>query len=180
MRYVITFLVLCNLSLSGQNIFQSGNGIVNFISEAPLEIIKAESNVLQGVVNIEENRFAFKIPMTSFQGFNSPLQKEHFNENYMESNQFPEAIFVGKIIEKDAFESFGEKTIRAKGMLTVHGIEQERIIKCKINYDGERIDVKSFFTIFLDDHEIKIPKIVYQKISEEIQVTIRTELSKTQ
>jgi len=61
------------------------------------------------------------------------LQKEHFNENYLESDKYPEASFKGKIIEDIDLDKDGEYEVRAKGELTIHGIMQERIIKANIN-----------------------------------------------
>ncbi len=53
--------------------------------------------------------------MESFQGFNSTLQREHFNENYIESDKYPEARFSGKVIEDIDFSKDGTYIIRAKG-----------------------------------------------------------------
>ncbi len=47
----------------------------------------------------------------------------------MESQASPYAISIGKIIEKIDFPKDGKYTSRAKGKLTIHGVEQERIIK---------------------------------------------------
>ena len=55
-------------------------GYVHFKSDAPLELIQASSRELAGVINCENLTFAYTIPINSFEGFNSPLQKEHFRE----------------------------------------------------------------------------------------------------
>ncbi len=47
----------------------------------------------------DQNILPSGLKVNSFKGFNSALQKEHFNENYMESENFPYASFEGKIIE---------------------------------------------------------------------------------
>lgn len=52
----------------------------------------------------------------------------------MESDRFPKVNFVGKIIEKIDFEQPGVQSVRAKGKLTLHGVEQERIIKSQLEY----------------------------------------------
>ena len=49
----------------------------------------------------------------------------------METDKYPNASFSGKIIEKIDFDSMGNYSIRAKGDLNIHGVKQERIIKCK-------------------------------------------------
>ena len=75
------------------------NGKISFRSDAPLEVIRASSSEMIGLIDIDKKNFSLKVQVHSFQGFNSPLQKEHFNENYMESDKYPEASFKGKIIE---------------------------------------------------------------------------------
>ena len=114
----------------------------------------------------------------TFEGFNSPLQREHFNENYMESKKYPKASFTGKIIEAIDFQKDGTYSIRAKGQLNIHGVEQERIIKSQLEVSGNKIKIQSTFSVPLSDHNITIPKIVYQKIAEEITITVDAELVK--
>ncbi len=152
------------------------NGEVRFKSDAPLEIIESKSKLLKGVIDMEERTFAFSVDISSFEGFNSPLQREHFNENYLESRKYKAATFSGKIIDKDDFTKDGTYTIRTKGKLTVHGISKERIIKSEVTTKGGVIAIRSKFTVLLDEHDIAIPKIVYQKIAEEIAVEVSAEL----
>jgi polyisoprenoid-binding protein YceI len=121
--------------------------------------------------------FAFAVNITSFAGFNSPLQKEHFNENYMESNLYPTASFSGKIIEDINFTTDGTYSIRAKGNLTVHGVVQERIIKVELTIKDGKINVASNFTVLLSEHNIPIPKVVHEKLASEIKVEVKAELA---
>lgn len=158
-------------------LFQIENGKAHFISEAPLEIIEATSEELRGLIDTEKRTFAFAVKMRSFQGFNSPLQQEHFNENYMESHRYPEATFTGKIIESIDFSQDGNYTIRAKGGLNIHGVEQERIIKSQLKIDRGKLFIKSAFTILLEEHDISIPRIVFQKIAQEIKIEVNAELT---
>ena len=159
-------------------IYQSVEGRIVFRSEAPLETIEAFSDQLKGVIDIDKHTFAFSIPIRSFQGFNNPLQKDHFNENYMESNLYSNATFSGKIIENIDFTQEGTSSIRAKGKLNIHGVTQERIIKSQIVVDEDGFSVNSYFTIILEEHNISIPKIVQQKIEDEIQVHVKATFEK--
>lgn len=163
---------------SVQDVFLTKSGKVHFKSDAPLELIEAVSNDLKGAIDTEKNTFAFTVSMNSFKGFNSPLQQEHFNENYLETKQFPNATFKGKIIETIDFTKDGTHTIRAKGTLNIHGVAQERIIKSNVTIKNGTLEVSSKFTVLLEEHNITIPKIVNQKIAEEIQVTINTNFQK--
>jgi hypothetical protein len=175
---LLTLLVCSSLAFSppDDTIFSAKNGVVKFASNAPLEAIKAESNKLSGAMNLAKRTFAFKIPNTTFDGFNSSLQKEHFNENYMESNKYPVSEFKGKIIEETDLNVPGTYNVRVKGMLNVHGVEKERILKAKVTVKEGQINIESVFPVLLVDHQIKIPKIVTQKIAESIDVDIKITL----
>lgn len=160
-------------------IYRSTRGNVSFVSDAPLEVIKARSNDLKGLLRPEDRTFAFTIQTRSFKGFNSPLQQEHFYENYIESSQYPEAHFSGKIIEPVDLTKPSEYTVRAKGILDIHGVKKERVIKVNIMVTNDTIIARSEFDVLLEDHNITIPKMVFQKIADQIHVTVEVEFQPT-
>lgn len=174
---IVMFLLLSLLTIGSafSQIYFSDNGEIEFDSDAPLEMIKASSKQLKGSINTS-NQFAFIVKIISFEGFNNGLQKDHFNENYMESEKFPKATFTGKIIENINFEADGVYNVRAKGKLNIHGVEQIRIIKSKLTIKDGIIKLTSKFKVPLVDHNISIPKIVAKKIATEINVTINATL----
>jgi YceI-like domain len=156
--------------------YSVSSGTITFRSDAPLELVKASSNQLKGIFDAEKKQFAFSLNVNTFKGFNSPLQQEHFNENYLESNKYPRASFEGKIIEDVDLKKNGYYNIRAKGNLTVHGVSQERIIKCELTIKNNIVSVKSNFTVLLADHNITIPKVVHEKLASEIKVEVKADL----
>lgn len=170
--FFLLSLLLVSISDLPVSIWKLESGQIAFLSDAPLEDIEAQSTEIQGLINPAKRTFAFLVYIDSFEGFNSPLQRHHFNENYLESNRFPTASFKGRIIEKIDLETDGTYTIRAKGILNIHGIEQERIIKSEVIIREEVMRISSYFTIPLEDHNITIPRIVNQKIAEKMQVNI--------
>lgn len=149
-----------------------------FLSAAPLETIRAESTSMRGVLDAGNKTFAFRLDNQSFKGFNSPLQREHFNENYLQSDKYPESTFSGKIIDEIDFNKPGTYTVRAKGMLTLRGVARERIIRSNVVVGDKKVTITSDFSVLLDDHNIRIPRIVYQKIAPEIQISMQSELSR--
>jgi polyisoprenoid-binding protein YceI len=164
-------------NLSAQK-YRDLKGDVRFTSDAPLEIIKAGSSSLFAVVNVETRGFFFKVGMQSFEGFNSRLQREHFNENYMESAKYPDATFAGKIVEDVDLSKPGTYEVRAKGILKIHGQDQERVIPVKVTSTGSSLRVDASFEVRLVDHKIKIPTAVTKKIAETIKVTVKLNLNK--
>ena len=174
---VCCLLIFCSIQLQAQKKYGAANGKVNFVSNAELELIKASSNKLKGVIDPATNQFAFTIPVQSFLGFNSDLQREHFNEKYMESEKYPQMTFTGKIIEQVDFTTNGIYVIRAKGDLEIHGQKQTRIIRSTITIENGVVNIESDFKVPLADHNIAIPRIVNQKIATEIEVHIETVMS---
>lgn len=171
-KYIVCFLILVvSKQLSGQNIY-SDKAKVNFTSNAPLEIIKASSEKMKIIIDPVANQVALTVPVSSFKGFNSELQREHFNEKYMESDKYPAATFKGKIIEKVDFSSDGSYDVRVKGELDIHGQKQSRIIKARIIIQNKTVSISSDFSIPLADHNIAIPKIISEKIATEIDVKV--------
>jgi hypothetical protein len=173
---IILLLILSSLFAQEGKFFSTVSGTINFKSDAPFELIKASSKELVGLLDTDKKTFAFKVKITTFQGFNSALQREHFNENYMESNNFPDASFGGKVIEDIDFTKDGDYSVRAKGNLMVHGITQERIIKVDLNIKQGKINVRSAFSVMLSDHNIPIPKVVKDKLASEIKVDVNAVL----
>lgn len=169
--FLISFFCL-TISFAQNTIWKVEQGQIDFTSDAPLELIEASSTKLLGLIDPSEDTYAFAVNLSSFEGFNSPLQRQHFNENYLESTRYPQATFKGRIIEKLNFDQVGTYTIRAKGYLNIHGVEQERIIKSDVSVEKNTVRITSYFSVRLDDHAINIPHIVNQKIAEEIKVTV--------
>jgi len=163
-------------NLYSQDIFMTHKGTIIFVSEAPLELIKASSDELFGAVDLTNNRFAFKISIRSLKGFNSALQQEHFYENYMEVDKFKYSTFEGKIIEPIKKVSGEKQIVRAKGILSIHGEEHERIITVQLDFKDEAILVNAGFDVLLEDFNIRIPSIVNQKIAEIITIEVKAEL----
>jgi hypothetical protein len=175
---IVMLFTLCQVGIFAQDdMFFTDKGSISFASDAPLEVIKAASEKLAGIINLGDRTFTFSIPMNSFNGFNSALQRTHFNENYLESEKYPKSTFNGKIIEETDFTVPGEYRIRAKGKFNIHGIEMDRIIRSTLTVRNNEIFVKSEFTVLLEDHDIKIPSIVQQKLAEEISVIVEATFS---
>lgn len=163
-------LFLIPAMVTAQSRFTVSQGRIDFASRAQLELIRASTDKVQGIIDPSTQQFAFSIDIRSFRGFNSELQREHFNEKYLESDTYPRATFSGKIIEQIDFSTEGSHVVRAKGELDIHGRKQIRIIRSTITITQGTLVVTSTFFVPLADHNIAIPNIVSQKIATEIEV----------
>lgn len=149
------------------------NGQVKFTSNAPLELIEAETDKVTGLIDPETNKFAFKVPIASFEGFNHSLQREHFNENYMESEKFPNGTFSGTILDELDFSVNGNyEGVAVSGVLSIHGIQTNRELLANVQVEDGSVSISSKFLIPLEEHKIKIPKILSRKLATIIYVQV--------
>jgi hypothetical protein len=175
-------LIVCSVGFvyaSVSQVYSIKSSKVKFKSVAELEVISAESTALTGLVDPVSKNFAFSIRNKTFDGFNSALQKEHFNDNYVESDKYPTTTFTGRIIDDIDFKKYGTYVIRVKGMFKIKGVTREELIKGTIDVTPTGLKLNTSFTLLLNDYEIRIPRIVNQKIAPEIQVSILANLELT-
>jgi len=177
-RRVLILSLLLGLTgfiFAQQPMLRAESGLAQIKSEAPLELIKAESNAMRGLIDPTSKSFAFSVRVNSFEGFNSEIQQTHFMENYLEQKKYPQATFKGKFIEDIPFDTPGTYSVRAKGAMDIHGIVKERIIRGTLTIHNGSARIQAHFLVPVTDHGITIPKIVMQKIAEEIDVNIDME-----
>src|SRR5579862_6777502 len=168
--------ILSGIAVQAQKKFILEKGEISFTSNARLELINASSKKIHGRIDPATGQFAFIVKVKSFEGFNSNLQREHFNENFMETDKYFEASFAGKIIEPIDFTQDGTYDVRAKGNLTIHGKKQMRIIPGRIQIEKGMLKIVSDFTVPLADHDIDIPKLITEKIATEIMVKLNVSM----
>src|SRR5436190_1083742 len=175
---LISILLISANGNSDENIFYTKTGLISFRSDAPQELIRASSSHLIGLLDTKNRTFVFQVSVRTFEGFNNKLQQEHFNEKYLESDKFPEAIFTGKIIEDLDLSMDGTYDIRAKGKFNIHGKEAEKIIRGNVLVKNGVIKIDSRCNIILSDYNIKIPKVVHEKIANEVIINLKAELNR--
>jgi polyisoprenoid-binding protein YceI len=154
-------------------LFSTKSSKISFFSEAPLENIEAVStDASRGLLDLTKRQIAVTMPIKSFV-FPNSLMQEHFNENYLESDKYPNSTFSGTIVEPIKLKS-GEKLMyTVNGKLTMHGVTRETQVKAvlQLNSDGSYLGTTKF-RVKLADYQIKIPTLVVKNIAEEIDVNI--------
>src|SRR6476469_7728532 len=112
--WAFAFGAIQSASPQEKPVFSGNKGKIHFVSDAPLEHIEASSDQLSGGIDISTREIYFELRIVSFNGFNSALQREHFNENYMESDVYPKATFKGKIVDAVDLSKNGTYSVRVK------------------------------------------------------------------
>jgi len=154
-------------------------GMVRFFSESPLENIEAVNNQVSSVLVTENGQFAFLVPIKAFV-FEKALMQEHFNENYLESGQFPTAKFNGTIENLDAldFNKDGEYKAIFAGTMEIHGVTKEISEPVMVTVKGNTIVVNTKFMVKASDYDVNIPAAKKDNINNELEVTVNVEYTR--
>jgi hypothetical protein len=170
---ILLLTAICLPGLTQKKIFTK-SGIISFYSKTSIEKIEAKNKKVLAVIDIENNKIEFAVLIKGFE-FEKALMQEHFNEDYLESDKYPKAVFKGSFDKTNEPITFADKktqTLQITGNLTLHGITKSINATATITVKNQVISATSAFTIFLNDYKIKIPALVANNISKEILVNI--------
>lgn len=167
-----TILIICSNLVFSQKFFTK-NGSISFFSKTTIENIQADNNQVMSVLNAQTGELQFSLLIKGFH-FQKALMEEHFNENYLESDQFPKATFKGTIadISKINFLKDAVYPVLVSGDLTMHAVTNKVNSKGYINIKEGKITGSAVFIIALADYKIAIPKLVENKISKTIEIKV--------
>ncbi len=162
------FLFMGNLIFSQKMVTRTGE--IKFEASMPaFEPVAATNNSVSAILDESTGEFAALALVKAFK-FKIPLMEEHFNENYMESSKFPKATFKGRIINFDASKLSNAK-YDLEGDLTIHGVTKKIKTKIALVLKDKKINADCNFAVKAKDFDIKIPGIVKDKVSENINIS---------
>jgi len=165
---VFIALLLLHLSAGAQN-FVSKNIRIGLFSSTPLEDIRAVSDKGNAVLVSKTREIVVQLDVKTLE-FDRKLMQEHFNENYIESDKYPNAKFKGVIDQAIDFTKDGNYGVTVTGVLSVHGVDKKRTIPGKVIISNGVVQISTEFNVACVDHNIKIPKLVFAKIAEFITI----------
>jgi polyisoprenoid-binding protein YceI len=164
----VLFSLLTPLAGMSQKYSLEKSSVV-FFSEAAIENIEATNIKSASIFNATTSEIVFSIPIEEFE-FEKSLMKKHFNETYLESEKYPKALFQGKLSGYSAQSA--EQSVKAIGKLAIHGVTREVEIPGTMEMIEGKLIAKAKFIIHLKDYKIKIPKLLWQNIAEDVEVTV--------
>ena len=175
MKTTTLLILLCTTySIFAQDKFTTNSGVINFEASVPFfEEIKAVNRTAAITLEPKTDSFTCVVLIKDFT-FGLDLMQQHFNDNYMESQRYPKAVFKGKIANFELSDvSTLEREYQVKGKLYIHGKVREVEAKLLMKKVAEGIQVTSSFPITISDFNVVIPEKVASKISK----TANTQLS---
>ncbi len=155
--------------------YYTKNGTISFDATASgsPEDIKADNRTVTCVIDAADGKIQFKAAMKAFT-FERALMQEHFNENYVESNKYPEAKFSGIIsnISAISFAKDGSYPATVKGKLTMHGVEKDVEATGKVTVAKGKITASANFSVLLADYKVNVPALVSDKVGKNAKISV--------
>jgi hypothetical protein len=172
-KIVSLCLVLALPVIMHGQVYFTKNGTISFYSSTPIEEIHAVNDKAVSVLNLDESTVEWSVLIKGFL-FKNALMQTHFNENYMDSDQYPKAVFKSTMMDLSqcTFSEDGTYTAPLKGVLTVRGKEKEVETNAVFEVSGGNISGSAKFEVSPADFNIEIPALVREKIAKEIEVTV--------
>ncbi len=168
---LFTVILLASQVVSAQR-YMTKTGRVSFYSDAPLEKIEAINHQVNCALDTQSGFFVVKILMRSFV-FEKALMQEHFNEEYVESDKYPNAFFKGKVtnLKQIDFSKPGTYPAEIEGEMTIHGKTHKVKAKGTFTVSKQGIRVQGKFPLKIADYGISVPGAVTGKIAEVMEIT---------
>lgn len=176
------FILICSLKelpvYSQAGRVTTSTGQTEFFSKAagPAQDIYAIDKTGQVRLDAVTGSIEVKLDMKSFSLPKSLMQK-HYNQRYMHTDRFPNAVFKGKIDNWKQPEGSDPVRATASGDLTVHGVTRKKQIAGTVTRKGDTYTIEAEFEVLLKDHNIEVPVLFFTTITEKIRVKARYDLN---
>jgi len=174
------FIFIMNLTNAQKYTTRDANIFFNPNKDQSHKDYAAASKEGTAILQVETNQVALLVPMKTFH-FNNALLEEHFNENYLHTDKFPNATFKGKLIgfSKDQLAKDGVYNISSEGTVTLHGVTKDFKSPVKLEVKNKVATFNCVFKIKAEEYNVIIPDLVKPKLSEQtpIEATIKFQLN---
>lgn len=169
----IVLIFIASLFCSGTfaQIYMAKSCEISFFSKTPMKDIDATNKAAKPLLNTATGDIQIKIAMSAFV-FPDAFMQEHFNENYVESEKFPNCIFKGKVNEKIDYTKDGEYKATVTGTIDMHGVKKDVTLEGTITVKGTEISLATKFKIHVADYAIKVPSLYVTTIAEDVDVKL--------
>lgn len=159
----------------------NADNVVRFMSHATIDDFEGVTGKIDGYVlldgqgvrsagtPIDGSELYFEVDLASLDT-GIGLRNRHMRDNYLEVDEHPYASFKGTV---DRIESTASGwRVTSSGTFGVHGVDRDRTLTCDAAPEGDGFHVQCGFQVLLSDHDIEIPKVMFLKLANEIQLEL--------
>ncbi|MEO8535501.1 MAG: YceI family protein [Flavobacterium sp.] len=172
-KSILIPMLLASFIVFAQEKMITKSGTITIEASVPsFQPVIGTNSAVTFVLNPKTGEIACLALMKGFE-FEIALMEEHFNENYMETDKYPKAIFRGQIEGFDANSLTGDyKDYIIKGKLELHGKSKDISVNAKITKTGSNIAIFSDFSVNTGDFNIPIPSLIKYKLDSKVNIKI--------
>lgn len=171
---MLTVSVLLIAASAGAQTYKSRDGYISFNpnKDQSHKDYAAASKEATALFKVEASEVALLVPMKTFH-FNNALLEEHFNENYLHTDKFPNASYKGKLsgFSNTMLTKDGVYNLTSEGQFTMHGVTKSFNAPVKLEVKGKAATFTCDFKIKAEDFKIDIPGIVKPKMADETPIS---------
>lgn len=180
MKKTILALALISTSLFGfAQKKTTTSAVVTFDATTAIDALpKAENKTVIAAIDPAKGTVQFEATIKNF-AFTNPMIQDHFNgKNWMNSDEFPTAVFNGVItnLSEVDFKKDGKYTAKVDGTLSIRGKESKVSTPATIIVKGGAIQASAEFSIKLADYSIEGAPIQAGKVAKEPKITVSADL----
>ena len=169
----VSLLTITSASLFAQKAM-TRTGKITFDATTPTspEKISGIDKQVACAMDSKTGHIQFQAQIKDFK-FEKALMEDHFNENYMESSQFPKAEFKGYIknVKEIDFSKDGKYPANFEGTLTIHGVAQKVTTTGQIEIAQGKPTITGEFSVKIKDFGIK-GLYIGEKIANEAKIRV--------
>ncbi|MCK0145368.1 YceI family protein [Arenibacter sp. F26102] len=167
---LILFLFLSSITSFAQ-IYSTTEGNANFKAKMPFNSYMGKTDRLQGTINFETGKVAFKVPVTSIKT-DKDKRDEHMYE-LLEAKKNPDVVFTGKLIDDFDFDKKGNQSVPVKGGFTLAGTTRQITIPLDLELVSEgTIQLKASWSLLITDYGLERPSIAFIQVNDEHDLSV--------
>ncbi|MDO6602262.1 YceI family protein [Arenibacter palladensis] len=166
----ILLLFLSSQTFNAQ-VYSTTDGHANFHAKMPLNTYMGKSDQLQGSINFETGKVAFKLSVKSIKT-DKDKRDEHMYE-LLEAEKNPNVLFDGKLIDEFNFDKKGNQTVKVRGDFTLAGTTRQITVPLELVLVSEgTIQLKASWSLLITDYGLERPSIVFIQVNDEHDLSV--------
>lgn len=175
-KIIVLILFINSLVLPKEfDIDKSKKNLVEFISNATFQEFEGVTNNIDGYLFNSNNILSgseiyFEVDLRTLDT-GIGLRNRDMRENYLKTDKYPMTNYKGKIIYADKV-SDAEYKVTVDGKMFIHGVTRDLKVNGNLFPVEDGYRVKAYFEILLSDYDVKIPKLMFMKISNTIKLVL--------
>jgi polyisoprenoid-binding protein YceI len=163
-----------NHQIEQDTVWFTDSGQAEFTSSVPLHTFTGSSSNLTGLIDFDENLVDFYIDLQSIRTGNSRRDRDMYRT--LDIEVYPFAEFTGHLITEVDVSSMESQTVTVSGEFTVHGVTNDIEVEGVLQKADGYYLLEAEWVLSISDYEIEPPGILFYRVRDEIDVSIKAEL----